>query len=79
MFIPLRTFWIAVVVFAALIATGGGWFYVSVPVVKTADGIMLLTEKQGKECAEGGGCAIFSEREFETAVNGILLRYCPRT
>ncbi len=79
MFIPLRTFWIAVVVFAALIATGGGWFYVSVPVVKTADGILLLTEKQGKECAEGGGWRVFSRQEFGSAVNDILLRYCPRT
>lgn len=79
MFIPLRNLWIGLAVFAAFIATGGGYFYVTVPVVKTADGILLLTEKQGKECAEGGGCAIFSEREFGTAVNGILLRYCPRT
>lgn len=79
MYIPLRTFWIAVVIFAALIATGGGWFYVSVPVVKTADGILLLSDGQGKECAEGGGCRVYSQREIEVGVNRILLQYCPRT
>ena len=29
---------------------------------------MLLKAAQAKECEEGGGCAVFSEREFRNAV-----------
>ncbi len=42
--------------------------------VRTPDGILVLYAKQAKECEEGGGCAIFSHREFEAAVYQILAR-----
>lgn len=34
--------------------------------------LLLLRHDQAKECEEGGGCAVFSEREFKMAVMGIL-------
>lgn len=33
---------------------------------------LLLKPEQAKECADGGGCAVFSEREFKMAVMGFL-------
>jgi hypothetical protein len=36
----------------------------SVQVDMFGEGVLLLGSKQGKECAEGGGCAIVSKREM---------------
>ena len=38
------------------------------------DDYLVMGEKQAKECAEGGGCAIFSEREFMAAMAAVLQR-----
>lgn len=44
--------------------------------VPTASGndFMLLSAEQAKECREGGGCEIYSVREFRQAVQIILQR-----
>jgi hypothetical protein len=34
--------------------------------------ILVMTPQQAKECEDGGGCAIFSEREFLAALSRIL-------
>lgn len=39
----------------------------------TKDGLLVLTSEQAIECAGGGRCAIFSEREFAQEVARILL------
>lgn len=38
------------------------------------DGYMLLYGRQAEECDTGGGCAVFSEREFKAAVYAFLLK-----
>jgi hypothetical protein len=50
------------------------WACSQFSVRKVADGYLVLGAKQAKECEEGGGCEIFSVREFEMAVKGILGR-----
>lgn len=39
----------------------------------TSDGLIVLNGKQTVECATGGGCAIYSERELKRAIMHILL------
>lgn len=41
-------------------------------VVVTKSGVMLLPEAQAEECATGGGCDIFSVREIQNVVAGVL-------
>jgi hypothetical protein len=59
----------AVLVFALLSAVGAV-AYANFSLVETAvtGEWMLLKDAQAKECKEGGGCAVFSEREFSNAV-----------
>jgi hypothetical protein len=59
----------AVLVFALLSAIGGV-AYANFSLVETAmtGEWMLLKDAQAKECKDGGGCAVFSEREFHNAV-----------
>ena len=58
---------------AAVVGTGV-WACMTYTVMKTVIGgdYIVVTEKQAKECKEGGGCAIFSEREFDQTVRMIL-------
>lgn len=42
--------------------------------VQVGDDYLLLAPEQAKECAEGGGCAVFSEREFNRAVGRLMLQ-----
>ncbi len=44
---------------------------------RTKDGIMLLHAEQAKECIEGGGCGIFSQRELQATVYAALSRMHP--
>lgn len=39
------------------------------------DGYLLLHGKEAKECEDGGGCAVMSEREFQNAVYRALLQF----
>jgi hypothetical protein len=57
---------------ALVVASIATWAFVALTFTTTPDGILVLYSKQAKECEEGGGCAIFSQREFEAAVNHIL-------
>lgn len=62
-------------VLAALVVVSiATWTFVALAVTTTDDGILILYPRQAKECEEGGGCAIFSQREFEQAVMLILAR-----
>jgi hypothetical protein len=56
------------------------WAATTFTVMKTVigDDYLLMTDKQAKECKEGGGCAIFSEREFSRTVNAIIAQQRPR-
>lgn len=38
------------------------------------DGYLLLGVRQAEECDTGGGCAIFSEREFKAALYAFILK-----
>lgn len=44
----------------------------SIRPVLVGDDYLLMTERQAKECQEGGGCAIFSEREFLAALARLI-------
>lgn len=57
--------WLLVVV---LLAGSAYWFhgnYRVMPVVNGTGDYMVLKDTQAKECLEGGGCAIYSKREFQ--------------
>ena len=53
----------------AVTAAAIAWHF---DVVATKSGIMLLAEEQADECATGGGCDIFSVRELQRVVAGVL-------
>lgn len=42
--------------------------------VLVGEDYLLLAPEQAKECESGGGCAIFSAREFERAVFNLLAK-----
>lgn len=66
---------IVILLFVGLALVGAiAYALLTLSFVRTPDGILVLYQKQAKECAEGGGCAIFSQREFEAAVFQILAR-----
>jgi hypothetical protein len=59
----------AVLVFALLSAVGAV-AYANFSFAETITGgeYLVLKAEQAKECKEGGGCAVFSEREFHRHV-----------
>ena len=60
---------------AGLVLAGlAAWAALTLTIRQTPDGILVLYAKQARECDEGGGCSIFSQREFEAAVYQILAR-----
>lgn len=42
--------------------------------VQVGDDYLLLAPEQAEECRSGGGCAVFSEREFAQAVARLLIK-----
>jgi hypothetical protein len=42
--------------------------------VQTSQGMALVESDQAKECAEGGGCAVFSKRELYQIMQAVILR-----
>jgi len=42
--------------------------------VQTSQGMALVESDQAKECADGGGCAVFSKRELYQLIQAIILR-----
>jgi hypothetical protein len=69
----------AVLVFALLSAVGAV-AYANFSLVETAmtGEWMLLKDAQAKECKEGGGCVVFSEREFHNAVMNTAMQLLMR-
>jgi hypothetical protein len=62
----------------ALVAVAGAtWAATSFTVIETPDGYLVLNKRQAKECEEGGGCAVFSQREFVDAMNKLMSRVRP--
>lgn len=51
-------------------------FLMTYTVVETQTGgeFLVLKSEQGKECKDGGGCAVFSEREFQRVIQMIALQ-----
>ena len=72
MYVSKRLVILLLVALAAIAAAG--FALVKLTFVATPDGILVLYAKQAKECEEGGGCAVFSVREFEAAMFQILAR-----
>lgn len=72
MYVSKRLVILLLVALAAIVAAG--FAMAKLTFVATPDGILVLYEKQAKECEEGGGCAIFSVREFEASVYQLLAR-----
>jgi len=67
--------WLTLVLVAVLnTALWAGMLAATFTVRNTPDGILLLTSKQGKECDEGGGCGVFSEREFRELLAAFLVQ-----
>lgn len=64
---------VAVIVLVA----GGTWAAANFSVIETQDGYLVLNKRQAKECDEGGGCAVFSQREFVIAVQNLMRRVKP--
>ena len=65
---------LAVIALTAILA--GLWFArtFTVRAVAGADDYLILGATQAQECEEGGGCMIFSTREFQRAVAFILMQ-----
>lgn len=63
------------VILAMLGAAGWAAHKYKVERVLIGDDYMLLADKQAKECAEGGGCAIVSQREFEQSMKMLFQMY----
>jgi hypothetical protein len=61
-----------VVVLGVAAALGLAWLLNPYTIRQTPDGFLVLNARQSAECDEGGGCAVFSQREFGQAVNSIL-------
>jgi hypothetical protein len=51
-------------------------FLMTYTIVETQGGgeFLVLKSEQGKECKDGGGCAVFSEREFQRVIQVIAMQ-----
>jgi hypothetical protein len=65
---------LAALLFAA--AVGLAWLAFTFTLVRTVAGdeLLILRPEQARECAEGGPCAVFSEREFGRAIREMCRR-----
>lgn len=61
-----------------LAAIGYGAYKFSAHATQRGDEWLLLLPTQANECLTGGGCVVFSQREFDQAALSILQRYCRR-
>lgn len=60
-------------VFVAAIVAAFFHYFTLVPTVR-GDEYLVLRAEQAAECALGGGCAVFSEREWLQSVQSIVLQ-----
>lgn len=66
---------IAITVFTTLAVTvTAEYAWLRSHAVQTSQGMALVESDQAKECADGGGCAIFSKRELYQLIQAIILR-----
>jgi hypothetical protein len=51
-------------------------FLMTYSIVETQTGgeFLVLKSEQSKECKDGGGCAVFSEREFQRVIQVIAMQ-----
>lgn len=56
---------LAVVNLIFVLAVSAFFFKYSIVEVQSGDEFVVVQRKQADECLKGGGCAIFSQREFE--------------
>lgn len=55
---------------AAAVAAGGAFFFnYSVVAAADGDGYLILGKDTAKECADGGGCVVLSQRKGNNLIN----------
>lgn len=72
----MKTALALMVVLNLIMALALAAFLMTYTVVETQTGgeFLVLKSEQGKECKDGGGCAVFSEREFQRVIQMIALQ-----
>lgn len=71
---------IAVTALATLALTAGAALTVfSVLPAADGDGFLLVSRKQAKECAEGGGCSAWSDRQLSLVLMRMIQEYAKQS